>query len=88
MMKSHGSCHVTTNVMCIQWKTNQGMWRVPIFIVSPKTIMRIKTKPIKKNPELPTDEELASNLDPTTNDQLVKDLFEKLKKRIGKQTRK
>ena len=41
-------------------------------------------KPIKKKEELPTDsdEELAFDLDPTTNDELHETIFEKLKKKI------
>jgi hypothetical protein len=50
--------------------------------------MRIRQKPIKKQEELPTEEELAFNLDPTTNDELPKRLFEKLKKRIEKEAQK
>ena len=39
-------------------------------------------KPIKKKEELSTDEELAFDLDPTTNDELHETTFEKLKKKI------
>ena len=39
-------------------------------------------KPIKKKEELPTDEELAFDLDPTTNDELHETIFEKLNKKI------
>jgi len=50
--------------------------------------MRIRQKPIKKQEELPTEEELEFNLDPTTNDELPKLLFEKLKKKIEKEAQK
>lgn len=39
-------------------------------------------KPTKKKQELSTIEELSLNLDPTTNDELYKGLFEKLIKKI------
>jgi len=47
----------------------------------PTTIMRPR-KPTKKKQELSTIEELSLNLDPTTNDELYKGLFEKLIKKI------
>jgi hypothetical protein len=59
-----------------------------LFSSSLATTMRIRQKPIKKQEELPTEEELEFNLDPTTNDELPKLLFEKLKKKIEKEAQK
>ena len=50
----------------------------------PCTIMRRKNKYLKKQKEIPTDEEVELYLDPTINNQLYNDIFEKLKKKKSK----
>ena len=66
--------------MWCDWKSTSTHDKF-IYSFSPVTIMTVK-KPIKKEEELPTDEELAFDLDLTTNDELHETIFEKLKKKI------
>ena len=47
----------------------------------PCTIMRPKNKYLKKQKVIPTEEEVGLYLDPTINNQLYNDIFEKLKKK-------
>ena len=54
----------------------------------PCTIMRPKNKYLKKQKEIPTEEEVELYLDPTINNQLYNDIFEKLKKKIKVQNQK
>ena len=56
----------------------------------PCTIMRPKNKYLKKQKEIPTEdlEEVELYLDPTINNQLYNDIFEKLKKKNKVQNEK
>ena len=80
--KSEDCWLITSHVMF----KNSTMARVNFNFKArlPCTIMHPKNKYLKKQKEIPTDEEVELHVylpvDPTTNNQLYNDIFEKLKK--------